>query len=94
MCDGDCNAKCAHVRVHIHYVELPDNLTRVEWRCRDCGTLFSPSAAQQVAEADRAGRLEEYRILLLAMARRDPQLDPVWMEQYAKEKLAAIGPAA
>ena len=32
----------------------------------------------------------EYLLLLASMARRDPNLDPIWMEQYAEARLDAL----
>lgn len=34
---------------------------------------------------------DEYIVLLEAMKIRDPNLDPIWMMQYAEEKLKALG---
>lgn len=35
-------------------------------------------------------KVERYRELLKAMARRDKNLDPVWMEQFAIKELADL----
>ena len=37
--------------------------------------------------------LENYMVLLEAMAGRDPELDTIWMEQYAKETLKILNDA-
>ena len=42
-----------------------------------------------VLEAKLAAITKEYQELLRAMKRRDPNLDPVWMEQFATQTLAA-----
>ena len=43
------------------------------------------------AEVEQLRSVEgTYRELLAAMARRDKNLDPVWMEQYARKELAAL----
>ena len=54
------------------------------------GILRSHASAWRAQLAADRKRLERYKELLRAMKRRDPNLDEVWMEQFATQELAAL----
>ena len=75
---------------HVLYFDKDTNYYKCKKpKCKFGVGLFV--AADRLNEhASLTEKVEEYKELLQAMKLRDGRLDPVWMEQYATERLALL----